>query len=73
MSDKMHMQVTIAAPPTVVFKTLTNSTALTAWFAEYAEVSLAEKRYDFWGRLPRKRRIGNRVAIPCWRWSLTTA
>jgi uncharacterized protein YndB with AHSA1/START domain len=46
----MFMQVTLAAPAQKVFQALTDSAALTAWFAEYADVSVAEKRYDFWGR-----------------------
>jgi uncharacterized protein YndB with AHSA1/START domain len=50
MNDRMQMQVAIAAPPQVVFQALSDSTALMTWFAEYADVSLAEKRYDFWGR-----------------------
>lgn len=50
MNDSMTMQVTLAAPPQAVFQALTDSTALMAWFAEYADVSLTEKRYDFWGR-----------------------
>jgi uncharacterized protein YndB with AHSA1/START domain len=47
----MKMQVVIAAPLEVVFQALTDSAALSVWFAEYADISLSEKRYDFWGRL----------------------
>jgi uncharacterized protein YndB with AHSA1/START domain len=50
MNDPMQMQVAIAVPPQVVFQALSDSTALMTWFAEYADVSVAEKRYDFWGR-----------------------
>ncbi|HXV97962.1 MAG TPA: SRPBCC domain-containing protein [Anaerolineae bacterium] len=50
MNDSMIMQVTMAAPPQAVFQALTDSAALTAWFAETADISLTEKRYDFWGR-----------------------
>jgi uncharacterized protein YndB with AHSA1/START domain len=50
MNDSMVMQVSLAALPQVVFQALTDSTALMAWFAEYADISVAQKRYDFWGR-----------------------
>lgn len=50
MRDFLQMQVTIAAPPRVVFVALTDAAALANWFAEFADLSLADGRYDFWGR-----------------------
>jgi uncharacterized protein YndB with AHSA1/START domain len=50
MADALHMEVTIAAPPARVYAALTDSQALAAWFAEFAEVAVDEGRYDFWGR-----------------------
>jgi uncharacterized protein YndB with AHSA1/START domain len=50
MNDTITMQVSLAALPQVVFQALTDSMALEAWFAEYADISVAQKRYDFWGR-----------------------
>lgn len=50
MSKVLHVQETIPAPVARVFQALTDSKELEAWFAEHADVSLDEKRYDFWGR-----------------------
>ncbi len=50
MSKVLHIQQTVAAPASSVFRALTDSTALTTWFAEHAAVSLDDNRYDFWGR-----------------------
>jgi uncharacterized protein YndB with AHSA1/START domain len=50
VNDSIHMQVAIAVPSQVVFQALSDSTALMTWFAEYADVSIPEKHYDFWGR-----------------------
>jgi uncharacterized protein YndB with AHSA1/START domain len=46
----INVSLTLAAPPEIVFSALTNSGAVTKWFAEYAEISLETLRYDFWGR-----------------------
>jgi uncharacterized protein YndB with AHSA1/START domain len=46
----VHVEVQIPAAASSVFAALTDSRALEAWFAEKADVSLEEKRYDFWGR-----------------------
>ncbi len=46
----LHLQQTLPATPEAVFHQLTDSAHLAAWFAEQAEVSLPERRYDFWGR-----------------------
>lgn len=48
MTEPLHMQITLSHPPDVIFRALIDT--LPDWFAEFAEVSLAEKRYDFWGR-----------------------
>lgn len=50
MSADLQATITIAATAERVFRALTESAALAAWFAEYADVSVAEGRYDFWGR-----------------------
>jgi uncharacterized protein YndB with AHSA1/START domain len=46
----LHLQQTLSATPDAVFHQLSDSARLAAWFAEYADVSLPERRYDFWGR-----------------------
>jgi len=51
MSENINLQATIAATPDAVFRALTAAEELAHWFAEHAEVSEAEGRYDFWGRL----------------------
>ena len=38
------------ADPDTVFKALTDGDELCDWFAESAEVDLAQRRYEFWGR-----------------------
>lgn len=48
MSDAMHIQIALKAAPEAIFAALTER--LPGWFAEHADVSLPEKRYDFWGR-----------------------
>ncbi len=50
MSKVLHVQEKIHAPIARVFHALTDSAELESWFAEHADVSLEEKRYDFWGR-----------------------
>lgn len=50
MSDAIHMQLALNRAPQEIYRALTDSAALEAWFSESAEVSLLEKRYDFWGR-----------------------
>lgn len=50
MSAVLHLQVVLPAGPEVVYRALTDSRALATWFAEHAQVSLPEQRYDFWGR-----------------------
>jgi uncharacterized protein YndB with AHSA1/START domain len=50
VSKPLHIQLTLSAPVADVFRALSDDAALTTWFAEHASVSLADKRYDFWGR-----------------------
>jgi len=50
MENTFHVQIKLKAAPESIFRALTDSTALAGWFAEFAEVNLDEKCYDFWGR-----------------------
>lgn len=50
MKKALHLQQTVPAAPRRVFRALSESAELEKWFAERADVSLAEGRYDFWGR-----------------------
>jgi uncharacterized protein YndB with AHSA1/START domain len=45
-----RMQIGLSADPDRVFKALTESEAVRAWFSEHAEIDLAAKQYDFWGK-----------------------
>ena len=40
----------VEASPADTFFALANTASLQRWFTEYADVSLPERRYDFWGR-----------------------
>ncbi len=46
----LHMEQELPFGAARVFAALTDGDALTAWFAEHADVSLDAGRYDFWGR-----------------------
>src|SRR5688500_20077403 len=48
MTDTLQIQIALKAQPEAIFSALTDHIA--DWFAEYADVSTTEKRYDFWGR-----------------------
>jgi uncharacterized protein YndB with AHSA1/START domain len=48
MSEALHIQIALKAAPQAIMKAWVE--ALPAWFAEQADVSTSEKRYDFWGR-----------------------
>ncbi|HYO50643.1 MAG TPA: SRPBCC domain-containing protein [Chloroflexia bacterium] len=50
MGNILHIQLDIAATKSAIFRALTDSAELTSWFAEHADVSIPDKRYDFWGR-----------------------
>lgn len=51
MSETIHLELSIAAAPHSVFLALAEADELTHWFAEQADLSQTEGRYDFWGRL----------------------
>lgn len=51
MRDRVEVQVTIDASPQDVYKALTDGEQLKHWFAEHADVSLEDSRFEFWGRL----------------------
>jgi uncharacterized protein YndB with AHSA1/START domain len=51
MSEIIQVELSIAATPQQVFQALTRADELQHWFAEHADVSQAENRYDFWGHL----------------------
>jgi uncharacterized protein YndB with AHSA1/START domain len=50
MKKHIEIKLTVAAAPQRLFHALTTTQELTRWFCEHAEVSLGERRYDFWGR-----------------------
>jgi uncharacterized protein YndB with AHSA1/START domain len=50
MSEHIQIALRIGAAPQRIFQALTQADQLTHWFAEHADVSEAERRYDFWGR-----------------------
>ncbi len=48
MSNTFHIQLELATTRETLFRAWTDELAL--WFAENSNVSIQEKRYDFWGR-----------------------
>ena len=42
---RIRMQITLSAEPERVFKALTDSNALRAWFSEFAEIDLSKNQY----------------------------
>jgi uncharacterized protein YndB with AHSA1/START domain len=50
MKKRIEGKLSVEAEPQRLFRALTTAQELTQWFCEYAEVALAERRYDFWGR-----------------------
>ena len=50
MNPRIEIAIEIEAAPSKVFDALTRVADLERWFAERAFVSIAEKRFDFWGR-----------------------
>lgn len=48
MTDPSHMQIALKAKAEDILRAWTD--ALPHWFAEHADVSIPDKRYDFWGR-----------------------
>jgi uncharacterized protein YndB with AHSA1/START domain len=45
-----RIQHTLQASPERVFQALVDSSTLTQWFSEFADVAVEAKTYDFWGR-----------------------
>lgn len=50
MNKRIDVKLVVAAEPPWLFRALASAPELTRWFCEHAEVSLEERRYDFWGR-----------------------
>jgi uncharacterized protein YndB with AHSA1/START domain len=50
MYQDIRMQLHFAASSARVWHALTDTSAVQAWFAEYADIDLSANRYDFWGR-----------------------
>ncbi|MEJ2510575.1 MAG: SRPBCC domain-containing protein [Anaerolineales bacterium] len=50
-SQKVEVHAKIDASPREVYQALVSGDELTQWFTEYADVSLEDGRYDFWGKL----------------------
>ena len=50
MNPRIQIEIDVEEKPARVFRALTETGELERWFAEKALVSLAEKRFDFWGR-----------------------
>jgi hypothetical protein len=48
MTDTLQMQLALSLTPEAILKAWTDDLAV--WFAEFADISIADKRYDFWGR-----------------------
>ncbi|MEY8577452.1 SRPBCC domain-containing protein [Corynebacteriaceae bacterium 6-324] len=49
MTDVLHLQAHINAPAAKVYEAMTASSTLRTWLAEYAEVSIADDRFVFFG------------------------
>ncbi len=47
---QLVVRTTVDAAPCAVYAALTDPGALTAWFAEHADVRLSARRFAFWGR-----------------------
>jgi uncharacterized protein YndB with AHSA1/START domain len=50
MGDVFTLRARLAASPALAYRALTDPAALQTWLAEHAEVSLPERRFEFWGR-----------------------
>ena len=51
MSDPLEIQLVLPGhDTTAVYQALTTTTALTHWFAEFADVDIENGRYNFWGK-----------------------
>ncbi len=50
MNPRIEIAIEVEAKPSRVFEALTKAPELERWFAERAFISIAEGRFDFWGR-----------------------
>jgi uncharacterized protein YndB with AHSA1/START domain len=50
MSQELELHARLAAPPSAVYRALTETDALQTWLAEHADAAVAEGRLAFWGR-----------------------
>lgn len=50
MANEVTIRVFLNHPPAAVYQALTDNDMLEAWFAESANVDLAQKQYAYWGR-----------------------
>ena len=50
-TQNVEVRALINASPHDIYSALVSGDELTQWFAEYADVSLEDERYDFWGKL----------------------
>lgn len=50
MTETFGLRASLPAAPRAVFSALTDAAELRTWFAEHAEVSLPDERFEFWGR-----------------------
>lgn len=50
MTETYELEIDIDAPRARVWRAMTDPKEVTAWFAEHADISLDEGRYDVWGR-----------------------
>ncbi|MEZ4671929.1 MAG: SRPBCC domain-containing protein [Anaerolineae bacterium] len=66
MFSTTRIQIGLNARPERVFRALTESTALCAWFSEHAEIDLTHNQYDFWGKFTPKapdRNVGRHAIV----------
>jgi uncharacterized protein YndB with AHSA1/START domain len=50
-TESVEVRAMIDASPRDIYQALVSGDQLTQWFTEYADVSLEDGRYDFWGKL----------------------
>lgn len=50
MSEIVRIQLHLNHPANKVWQALTDSSAVTGWLSERAEINLAQNQYNFWGR-----------------------
>ncbi|MFZ0545229.1 MAG: SRPBCC domain-containing protein [Candidatus Promineifilaceae bacterium] len=50
MANQAEIRLVLNHSPAAVFEALTDTEMVMGWFAESAEIDLAQGRYDYWGR-----------------------